>query len=513
MSTAPPSRSPLATAAELSRYGVLILVFYSIATYLVGASVRLGFPYALEWIEGAVVDQIARVVGGLPIYVAPSVDYVPQLSPPVYYWVSAAFAKAIGIGFAAPRLVSLLATLGVMGTLYGYARRETASRQPALIAAALYAATYPLSGSWFDLARVDSLALLLALLAVLTLRGARSNAGHALAAGLLGAAFFTDQIYLVAVAALSIHCVIAKRGLQRFVFPLVALGLIGGGSALADRISDGWFAVYVFDVPRAHLALGAGGVRHFAGTGDVGFWRELGGTLPFAALLAVGFVWTLLRAPTRETASFHLLFAAGMIGASWLQRAGLGHDADALMPVHALIALYAALAIHAIPDRFRTSEGRFDAGRKSLAEIGVHTLCILQLLVLVYDPGAEMPRDADREHGARLVDWMQQIDDPIWSPAHGQLPRQAGHAPSAHIAAVLDVVEAGGDVGEDLARQVEEALAHQRYRAIYAPVVGFEPTLRIHYRPTRMGVPDRELTHPRGPEIARAYEFQLPRPH
>ncbi len=512
MPTTPPSRSRVAVAADASRYLVLILVFYFIATYLVGASARILFPYALEWIEGSVVDQIARVVEGLPIYVEPSVDYVPALQTPLYFWISAGFAQVIGIGFAAPRLVSLLATLGCLGALYWFVWRETASRYPALVAAALFAATYQLCDSWFDLARVDSLGLFFMLAGGLTLHRARTNGQLFISGSLLGAAFFTEQTYLIAIGALCVHCLLARRGWHRFVVPLASFGLIGLGSWLAHQISHGWFDFYVFQVPWEHFDLGVGGARQFVESTHGGFWRaELAAALPLTGLLAVAFVGLGLRARPLSDRSFYLLFAAGMLGASWLQRIGLGDDRNALMPAYALIALYAALAVHTLPVVIAEWRAGATAAWKSLAELLVQTLCILQLVALVYDPGAEMPREFERQEGQRLVDLMAQIEGDIWSPAHGHLPRIAGHAPSAHIAAILDIVRVGGPVGDALSRQVEETLAAQRHAAIYAPLIGFEEVLRRYYVQTRMGTPKPDRVYPRGHASARAFDVQLPR--
>jgi hypothetical protein len=513
MPTAPPSRSPLAVAAEGSRYLVLILVFYFVATYLVGASARLFFPFALEWIEGSVVDQVARVVEGLPIYVEPSVDYVPGLQTPLYLWISAGFAQVIGVGFAAPRLVSLLATLGCMGALYMFVWRESASRHPALIAAALYAATYQLSGSWFDLARVDSLGLLFILLGALDLRRAVTLRRHLLAGGLLAAAFFTEQTSLVVTAALCVYCVFALRGAQRFALPLATLGLIALGTLLANQVSDGWFEFYVFDAPWQHFRLGVGGVREYAESPAGGFWTdELAATLPLAGVLALGFVAFGVKARPPGDLVFYSCLAAGMLGMSWLQRAGLGSDLDALMPAHALIALYAGLAIHALPVRFGDGpDTRAPAVRGSLVGLVVHALCIMQLVALVYDPGAEMPREVDRQAGERLVDLMAQIDGEIWSPAHGQLPRLAGHAASAHNAAILDVVATGGPVAAALSQQIDDTLAEQRHAVIFAPLIGFENVQRMTYVQTRMGAPKADGILPRGHSSARALDIQLPR--
>ena len=145
---------PLWTAGRIV---VVVAAVAPIAIYLYVAVRRLGYPFELEWLEGGEVEIVNRVVHGQAIYVAPSLHYVPYPYPPLFIWVSAAFAKVLGVGFLAPRLVSFLASLGVLALLWQLVRRETGDTVAGLVAAGLFAATYQASGAYFDLARVDSL--------------------------------------------------------------------------------------------------------------------------------------------------------------------------------------------------------------------------------------------------------------------------------------------------------------------------------------------------------------------
>src|SRR5258706_318809 len=69
---------------------------------------RIGFPYELEWLEGCTVDSARRILEGKGLFVAPSVDWIPYPYTPLYTYTAAAVARLVGIGFLAPRLVSLL---------------------------------------------------------------------------------------------------------------------------------------------------------------------------------------------------------------------------------------------------------------------------------------------------------------------------------------------------------------------------------------------------------------------
>src|SRR5262245_9977616 len=80
--------------------------------WLVLAAPRVGYPYELEWMEVAMVDEAVRVRQGLPLYGPPTVEHVPFLYTPLFYWLGALAMSVCGEGFAAMRLVSVLATIG-----------------------------------------------------------------------------------------------------------------------------------------------------------------------------------------------------------------------------------------------------------------------------------------------------------------------------------------------------------------------------------------------------------------
>jgi hypothetical protein len=75
---------------------VVAVAIVSILQWLKAVGVRLTNPYPVEWLEGAFVAHSLRVLNGQPIYIAPSAEFIPNLYPPLAYWVQALAMKWIG---------------------------------------------------------------------------------------------------------------------------------------------------------------------------------------------------------------------------------------------------------------------------------------------------------------------------------------------------------------------------------------------------------------------------------
>src|SRR5262249_11794836 len=131
----PPARHrahlPAVAPAMMSRPVAVVLVVLSFAaamTFLVLAVVQLGAPAELDYIEGVMLDRVARLAHGEPIYVAPSLAFVALAYMPGIAWVSSWLAIFFGPALWEPRLVNLLAVLVLTGIIATIVRRETGSR-------------------------------------------------------------------------------------------------------------------------------------------------------------------------------------------------------------------------------------------------------------------------------------------------------------------------------------------------------------------------------------------------
>ena len=136
---------------------------------------RLFYPYQLEWMEGAAFVQVNRLLAGKTLYIPPSIDFVPLIYPPLFFYASALIAKIIGPGFGALRLVSFLSSALCAVIIFLAVKEKTNSKFAALLGAGVFASAFMLTGQWFDIARTDMLAAGLSMLGIYL---ARENANN-----------------------------------------------------------------------------------------------------------------------------------------------------------------------------------------------------------------------------------------------------------------------------------------------------------------------------------------------
>ncbi len=375
-----------------------------VVVYLWIAAHRIGYPYELDWMEGGAVGLVQRVLHGQSLYVAPTLRYVGWAYPPLYTWVSAAVAWVVGLGFLPLRLVSFVSSLVCFGALGRLVWADTGDRVAGFVAVGLFAACYKLTGSWFDVGRLDSMFLALTLLAILYGLRASGVRGGLVLGVLAFLAFFTKQTALVVLApVLAFLCCTRPR--VGLVASGVLVALVVGSFLVLNGLSDGWYRYYV--------------VQQLAGQSWVkqlwlGFWRDdlLAHVWPMAvlALLAVG--WWL-----RERRHAYLLIACvGMLLGAYFSRLHTGGYLNVLMPAYAACAVLGALGV-------ATLRRRFGAVGGLVALAGV----VGQLLLLAYPISAEIPTHADRVAGAQLEAALRRLPAPILVVRHpwyaGELDR------------------------------------------------------------------------------------------
>src|SRR5438132_2218404 len=136
-----PSRPPPARGRfplRVQRVARIIVVAASIVAITPSAAVaikRLSYPFDLEWMEGGGVAHVQRVLDGRGLYPRPSLDFVPFIYTPLYWYVSAAAAWVLGTGYAPLRLVSLASSLGCFALVFTLVRRETGATWTGILAA------------------------------------------------------------------------------------------------------------------------------------------------------------------------------------------------------------------------------------------------------------------------------------------------------------------------------------------------------------------------------------------
>jgi hypothetical protein len=430
---------------------VSVSAVLAILTYVTVAALRVGYPFELEWMEGAMVDHVRQILVGRPLYGPPSLSFIAFDYPPLYFYVSASVAAVTGIGLLPLRLVSVSCSMWCLYLIWRVVHRETGHRFPALVATGLFAATFAASGAWFDLARIDSLLLALMLAALYFTRFFQSGAGWTMAAGAMLLAFLTKQSAVVVAAPLLVYCVMVRWRLGT----AVTLGLVMLTGAIVwalDARFGGWYTYYVFGIPARIQA---------ADTLQAAFWSgDILGRTPLAFALALGYALTTAGRKDRREALVYPLGAIGMIFASWVSRLHAGGYDNVLMPAHAALALLSGLAIH---DLSRTDDG----DRPLVPRMYGLVCCLVQFAMLAYNPMAHLPRAADRLAGEHLIKEMAQASGDVFVPQHGYVALLANKAPSAHAMAIYDIIRAGGDRQRDrLLEALTCAIRQQRFAMV-----------------------------------------------
>ncbi len=461
-----PSRRGAGASGRLATGLVLAGSLAAVGTYLAVAAARIGHPYELQWIEGAVADQVRRLLAGQPLYTAPSVDYTGLPYPPLFPWLAAAVARLVGGGFLAPRLVSLVASVACLALVALLVRRATGDWVGGAAAAGLFAAGFRLAGAWYDVARVDSLFLALLLAGLAVASRAEGRAGGAAAGALLALSFLAKQSALVVVLPVATYLVVRRRPAGGALAVAFATPVVVSTVAL-DVASDGWYRFFLAESLAGHPVVGSAWLD---------FWVRDLWRLVLVPALVVPAALVARRGRDELGTGFWLSSLGGLLACAWISRLHSGGYANVLMPAVAAAALAFGFAVHHLRHG--------PVWRRA----GTVAAVLAQLALLSYDPRAQLPTSDDRDAGHRLVAALRAVDGDVFVVSHPWYGVLAGKPSTAHAAALGDVLR--GDDRRLAARvrsQLADAVHTQRFAAIVFDETtgdrrGFPPDFERWYR-------------------------------
>lgn len=408
---------------------------------------RFRFPTEVEWMSGAIFDHVERVVQKKPLYGPPSVDFIPFLYPPLYYWLSALVAKALPIA-AACRVVSVTAWAITSTCVYRATRRLGATPTWALVAFAFYIAAYPFTGYWYDLERSDSLLMALLTSGLVTLLETEGLAGAALAGALVGGALFAKQPASVFFFATATGLLAARRVRRAVAFVAGGLTVVVPVFVALTTATHGWFSYYCFKMPASHgLETGLLSLFVVDSTKIFAFVAATAIVLGTFVKTALPLLRDRSTWPFEEkTTVFTAMLAAGFV-TSATSRLHVGGHVNVLM----FWTTFAAIA-------FGVAGGRIFATGGLAARGLVVGLAFLQIAHLLYDPGEAVPNAGRvRDAGileARIRELEQRGPVLVTGRGHVSSPRHF------HVMALIDVIRTTG-IPDELVRGLRE----QRYAA------------------------------------------------
>jgi len=450
-------------------YALLIAAAaWYIAAFVVAALFRLSYPFPLEVTESPALRGVERVLRGEPLYVAPTLQHVPYIYGPVYFYVSALVALLTGPSYLPMRLVSLVASIGSLTLLGRLIHRETGSVGAGVVAAGVLAATYPLAQTALDLGRVDALFVFFLVAGLYVARTESSRARprwFVLAGGgcLLALAGLTKIPMGAAPVALALglYLLATARG-QALAFVLGFFVLLAGVLLLLRLQSGPWAGWYLWALPSQHAVR-----QSMLGR----FWfSDLLPRLTLPLLLGPVFALNRVLGGDRRPLLFYALTAISLIGLSWASRTSSGGALNVLLPAFVLVALLLGLGLH---ETLRLIGGASARARafQSYA-LGV---CIMQFALIAYNPRLTVPYLSDQWADERLAARLGELPGPIFAPDLDGYVRSAAKGEQPHNGAVDEITASyGGAVTDEGLRwraELAAALSQHRFRYVVLPEV------------------------------------------
>jgi hypothetical protein len=225
---------------------ILILSAFAVILFLYVSLTRFTYPFDLEWCEGSLLDHACRIIDGKPYYIPPAPDFIPTAYPPVYYFLIVFIWKILGVNMWSVRLLSIISTLLIALFIVLISRKYNTSYIYSIAAAGFFLSCYKVTGSWFDLARIDMISLLLFMIALylgLTKEGNKSLILSGLIAGL---SCMTKQNFIILSMIIPLNLILQKRWQATIFFLLPFALLISSMMLILHKQTEGWSNYYIY---------------------------------------------------------------------------------------------------------------------------------------------------------------------------------------------------------------------------------------------------------------------------
>lgn len=439
--------------------GVLSAYYFLMFTWLALFN-RTTHPFELDFMEGGMLCHVKRFLDGGALYCAPTEIFTPYIYTPFFYLTSAALSFVTGNTFFTIRIISVIATYGSTALIVLLLKNRF--RIPTLYAVyggAFFIAAYNITGTWYDIGRIDPLFVFLLLLSVYTLLSENTFIHSAVSAVCFFLAFYTKQAALIIGLPLALWVLLFRRGRHRIIFPAFFIGLCIISTLYMDYMSDGWYSYYVFDAPSGHSF-----VKNFFRR----FW--IGDILKHAAIALFFSIYCLLSSlHSKDWKRFVLdcLLLGTLLGSSCLGRMHWGGALNCLIPAYAGLAVFFARglyhALNAVPKS------------KQALPVLLLAAAVVQLAFFFYLPSGKIPSAQSVCEGNKLLEVIQSFEGDVLIPCHAWYTVMAGKRGFAHSMAVTDVYRAKSTRENTLRQRCHRAIADRKYAAVILDLPGGFP--------------------------------------
>lgn len=416
------------------RFLLGVLALFGIGTYVGLALQRMPYPLELDCIEGVMMDHVVRLANGQPIYVEPTLHFIPLAYMPGFAALSSLVTRAAHEpALWQPRLVSVVASFLLLLLIVLVVRGETKRPFFALGAAGVFAMGYGYTGGCYDIARPDTLMLLLAFAGLALLRRTTGGRG-AVAAGLvMTLAFFTKQHAALFVLGALAHLAVNDRR-RLLPFGLTVMIGCGGGYALLTAWLGEWFPVFTWSIPRGWSEVDRGRIQHYVSHGLIG----VVGAFLIPLVLSLGS----RRRPWAGRPGIWAWTALASVGIGLMATLDASAYRHLFVPTLAGFAIAGPVALHALTADLES----VDAPGPVWSECAALLVFLMAFVPLLYSARTQLPHRRALEAHHELVARLTLIEGDLLMPFHGWYAHHAGHETSLQIIPLDDIERSRGNL-------------------------------------------------------------------
>ncbi len=439
--------------------GILTIIFFWSVLH------RLFYPYELYHEEGLAADHVQRILEGKKLFVEPSMDFIPFIYTPLYFYIAAFFSKIIGFSFIPLRLVSILAATGTAIIIFRWVQREGGNFLYAGFTAALFLAFYPAGLTFYDVGKPDMLFVFFSVTAFYAFHFGESRKAILFSAFLFLLAFLTKQSTLFFLTPFLIYVAFTNQK-HKWSFIVGVLSSLIFSICILNLLTSGWFNFYIFKLPGNHP---------FRWESLWMFWQYnilLKYSLLFFLCLALIFLLQTQKDGKRFW--FYGFFFTGMVGCSWLSAIHNG-DANVLIPANTAMALLTGIALVKIDKLIPKPE--FSWLRSLLL-----VCLIIQSADMFYNPRSLVPRKSDQLAADSFMNELKNTKGEIWFVYHGHYNYMLGKKMYANESSLLSLME--GDKKEwreKIMNEIQKTIDEKKFELIIMDLSWLEDELSENY--------------------------------
>jgi len=410
----------LKTYDYIKSANIIIISAYLIVTFVV-MILRIQYPYQLEWMEGGEIEHILRLLKGKSIYCPPSMEFIPYIYTPLYYYIGVLFSPIFEPSLLLMRVVSVISFLISLIFIYLIIYRLTNDKYYGVVGVGIYALSFATTGFWFDTARVDTVANLFMILSFYFLLGDKKFS-YIFSALFSFLAFYSKQSYVIITLFIIVSLFITKN--KKFaLFSLIYFGLIVCSTLVESILSNGWYLFWNFYFPSTH---------HWIWERAITFWTI--DTLPFYSVSLAFILAFLLVKKSKIFSQGELFFFALFIGcwaSSYFSRLHYGGYLNVLIPFISSISLLFPIALSSFERELKNIE---------MGRIILHSSLFIQLLLLLYNPIFPVPNEKDRQDVERILSFAKNKGAEVYLMGYNYVQGYYGLKSYPHYVLVNDLL-------------------------------------------------------------------------